>query len=335
MSTAPQHADSHATRARGRGLRVLLKAGQFVLAGILVGGVATTGALYGYHFSGKTHLPVGATAKQAAAVSSADVTALYESTPELVAKGKTLFATNCSACHGVYGRGDGAAATALNPKPRNFTSAEGWKYGSGMARVVKTISEGSPGTAMAAFSGIPLADRMALAHFVRSLQPSPAEDKEEDKKWLGVGQPGGPAAVAAAAAAPVAGPSIPIEMALARLTETGPAPGVALSDPPEGGAGASLFETRCAGCHGRSGEGGVRVKMLGSSPYAYVTTRSLAAAAGAWVTDPAAFERMVLEGFPGTTKVANSDLSRPAIRELYLYTQMLRVRQETAARPGS
>ncbi len=36
-------------------------------------------------------------------------------------EGKKIFETNCVACHGAEGKGDGAAAVALNPKPRNFT----------------------------------------------------------------------------------------------------------------------------------------------------------------------------------------------------------------------
>lgn len=36
-------------------------------------------------------------------------------------KGKALFAQNCAACHGTAGKGDGAAAAALNPKPRDLT----------------------------------------------------------------------------------------------------------------------------------------------------------------------------------------------------------------------
>jgi mono/diheme cytochrome c family protein len=35
-------------------------------------------------------------------------------------KGKTLFDQNCAMCHGATGKGDGAAAAALNPKPRNL-----------------------------------------------------------------------------------------------------------------------------------------------------------------------------------------------------------------------
>lgn len=38
--------------------------------------------------------------------------------------GKRIFATNCASCHGATGKGDGAAAAALNPKPRDLSSYE-------------------------------------------------------------------------------------------------------------------------------------------------------------------------------------------------------------------
>lgn len=31
-----------------------------------------------------------------------------------------IFQTRCSVCHGAFGRGDGAGAAALNPKPQNY-----------------------------------------------------------------------------------------------------------------------------------------------------------------------------------------------------------------------
>ena len=36
-------------------------------------------------------------------------------------KGKAQFVQNCAVCHGQAGKGDGAAAAALNPKPRDLT----------------------------------------------------------------------------------------------------------------------------------------------------------------------------------------------------------------------
>lgn len=34
---------------------------------------------------------------------------------------RTIFTSRCSTCHGAEGKGNGAAAVALNPKPRNYT----------------------------------------------------------------------------------------------------------------------------------------------------------------------------------------------------------------------
>jgi mono/diheme cytochrome c family protein len=36
--------------------------------------------------------------------------------------GQKLFATNCASCHGPLGKGDGPAAQALNPKPKDLAA---------------------------------------------------------------------------------------------------------------------------------------------------------------------------------------------------------------------
>lgn len=43
----------------------------------------------------------------------------------------------CAACHGASGKGDGAAAAAMNPKPRSFTGGQ-YKY--------DTDGDGKPGS---------------------------------------------------------------------------------------------------------------------------------------------------------------------------------------------
>jgi mono/diheme cytochrome c family protein len=40
-----------------------------------------------------------------------------------VAAGKKIFAGNCLACHGATGKGDGPAAKALTPKPRDLSDS--------------------------------------------------------------------------------------------------------------------------------------------------------------------------------------------------------------------
>lgn len=305
---------------------------QFVVTGVLLGLVATLAYLAGMRSAGKEGAGE-AHVNGAKPGASVDVAALLKPTPELTAKGKSLFAVNCASCHGANGFGDGPAAVALNPKPRNFHEGY-WKYGGGVVRIVRTISTGSPGTAMAAFTNIPLEDRFALAHFVRSLSPKPEEDKPGDLAWLGPiggapgggtsppggtpgGTPGGP---------PKAAPTIPVELALRLLEEPNPVPGTVAAMPAEG-PGASIYAERCASCHGASGEGGVRVRMLGSAPYAYVTTIKLSASRTGWAGDPSRFEKLVLEGIPGYVMPGNGDLSRAEIRALYDFTMSLRARQ--------
>lgn len=105
---------------------------------------------------------------------------MLSSTPELVAKGKGIYTAQCSGCHGSEGKGDGAAAAALNPKPRNFTVADGWKNGRSTAAVFKTLTEGLPGTSMPAFGSMEASERIAITHFVRSKMINPPADTEAD-----------------------------------------------------------------------------------------------------------------------------------------------------------
>ena len=39
------------------------------------------------------------------------------------AEAESIFKSRCSTCHGMEGKGNGAAAITLNPKPRNYTDA--------------------------------------------------------------------------------------------------------------------------------------------------------------------------------------------------------------------
>lgn len=110
----------------------------------------------------------------------------WEPTPELVAHGKALFAQNCVSCHGEAGHGDGVAAGALNPKPRNFTLDAGWKNGRKPTQIFKTLKEGIPGSGMASFSTLAAEDRWALSHFVASLGPNVLKSEPADFTAIGV-----------------------------------------------------------------------------------------------------------------------------------------------------
>ena len=57
------------------------------------------------------------------------------------AEAATIFSTRCAACHGVDGKGDGAAAAALNPKPRAY-SDKAWQASVDDNHIAKVIVEG-------------------------------------------------------------------------------------------------------------------------------------------------------------------------------------------------
>lgn len=73
------------------------------------------------------------------------------------AEGKTQYDNICASCHGPGGKGDGVAAAALDPKPRDLSDAA---YVSTLSNehLYKVISEGGPAVGlspmMAAWGGV-------------------------------------------------------------------------------------------------------------------------------------------------------------------------------------
>jgi cytochrome c553 len=68
-------------------------------------------------------------------------TVVKPSTPSPVEEARTTFNTVCAACHGESGHGDGAAAAALNPKPRNYAD-QAWQASVTDEQIMRTILEG-------------------------------------------------------------------------------------------------------------------------------------------------------------------------------------------------
>ena len=60
--------------------------------------------------------------------------------------GERIYKQNCINCHGGSGRGDGAAAEKLNPKPADLTSDK--TQAKQDTELLETIKFGRPGTAM-------------------------------------------------------------------------------------------------------------------------------------------------------------------------------------------
>jgi len=64
--------------------------------------------------------------------------------PEMAtAEANTLFTTRCAACHGVEGHGDGVAAQAFVPKPRDYGD-KAWQASVTDEHIAKVIVEGGP-----------------------------------------------------------------------------------------------------------------------------------------------------------------------------------------------
>lgn len=126
----------------------------------------------------------GAVAEVSKAVDVAGIKEPWISTEDLVAHGKKVYATNCAMCHGATGKGDGAAAATLVPKPRDLVGGQ-WKRGGTTLELFETITKGF--STMPAWGQLSTVDRLAVVHFVRSITSNKVADDEAKLKQAGPG----------------------------------------------------------------------------------------------------------------------------------------------------
>ncbi|MCL5019529.1 MAG: cytochrome c, partial [Patescibacteria group bacterium] len=105
--------------------------------------------------------------------------ALAVSTDEVITRGSGLYQTNCASCHGQSGKGDGPKAERLNPKPRNYSNKKDFRNGTTVLNLFQTVTNGIPGTSMPSFDLLPVDQRFAIVHFIRTLIPDPNSDTPE------------------------------------------------------------------------------------------------------------------------------------------------------------
>ena len=110
-----------------------------------------------------TDLPV----IEARTVPPVDIFKLKEPSQELISAGKELYKANCASCHNETGAGGGPASVGLNPTPRNFTKADGWKNGRTLSAIYTTLEEGIEGSAMISYNFLSPQDRISIAHYIR------------------------------------------------------------------------------------------------------------------------------------------------------------------------
>jgi mono/diheme cytochrome c family protein len=89
--------------------------------------------------------------------------------------GAQVYAERCSGCHGDHGAGDGPAADALVPKPRNFRDATFWRDRT-FDQLRGIVKKGKPGTMMPGFDGVLTdAEMDAVTRFVQGFDPGAAK----------------------------------------------------------------------------------------------------------------------------------------------------------------
>ena len=171
--------------------------------------------------------------QRGAVIPPVDPKTLMTPSAGLLARGKALFESNCTACHGALGRGDGPASATMSPRPRNFTSSDGWTNGYNEPGIFKTLSEGINGTSMSPFDYLPKKDRMALVQYVQSLGSFPhntADAKAMDELSEEL-----------AAAGDRIPNKIPVSMAMIKLEEEYTAPPPLAIDKDDQSAGAEVL----------------------------------------------------------------------------------------------
>ena len=140
--------------------------------------------------------------------------------------GKTIYEQRCVQCHGLDGRGDGAAAPVLLPRPRDFRSAK-FKLRTTESGslptdddLVRAITYGIPGTSMPGWQPfLSQADIAAVAGYVKSFSPRFESERPQTIPTV-------------SAATPV----VPSPQSIA--------------------AGRTVYEKlRCGACHGTDGKG--------------------------------------------------------------------------------
>ena len=82
-----------------------------------------------------------------------------------VDQGEKVAKVNCVSCHGTRGKGDGAAAVALNPKPADWTSKRVQDESDGEIFWKITTGRGP----MPSWRHLPEADRWAVVRYIRTL----------------------------------------------------------------------------------------------------------------------------------------------------------------------
>ncbi len=175
-------------------------------------------------------------------------------------RGKTVYTHNCAVCHGE--RGQGSTHPVGGPVPPRDLASPQARAELSRDRMIVSVTNGRPGTAMAAFSGrLPPQDVEAVVDYVRAALMVPSSDSIS-----GVRAHGGRS-----------GDIVPAK------TKPNPVPRADMKQPMPNGLhgdakkGGVFYNANCATCHGVKGNGkGPRAYFINPVPRNFVDARSRA-----------------------------------------------------------
>lgn len=128
-------------------------------------------------------IAAAATALRHAVIRAYQVQVAPKRAPDLK-RGAALYASQCVACHGAAGRGDGPAGRNLDPAPSNFHDASRMAQRS-VFGLYNTITLGVAGTGMASYQQLSEDDRWALAFYVSNFASDEATRTAGAALWNG------------------------------------------------------------------------------------------------------------------------------------------------------
>jgi len=217
--------------------------------------------------------------------------------------GRTPYLRECSRCHGEHGDGAGPQASAVDPRPRDFTTRP-FKFRTTSAGqppttadVLHTIEQGIPGTAMLSFAFLPEEERKQIA--ARVLQFARLLDEPEPQP---LADPGAPPP-----------PSMPDRIARGRQV---------------------YADAGCASCHGADGKGdGDSAPDLKDAAGRPIKPADFTAGVYRGGSDPRDLYYRIATGVDGTPMPAYGDALSPAdLWAVVAYVRSLRAAPAVARR---
>ena len=109
---------------------------------------------------------------------------LKKPSDEDLADAQKLYNSNCMVCHGQEGRGDGAAAENQSTPPGDFHNKAAWKKGYLMTQIFASLASDFHQTALPSIKQLSDADKVKLAHYLRSFLDNPELDSDEQLKSI-------------------------------------------------------------------------------------------------------------------------------------------------------